>query len=192
MLDLLLASTSRYRRTLLERLGVPFRVRAPEVDEDAFKSLALRPRELAERLAFEKVGSLTSLEPQATIIGSDQLVAFEGRVLGKPGSVERAIDQLQSLSGRSHELVTAVVVWHRGSTWRHTDIATLTMRELTRDELERYVRADEPIDCAGSYKLEQHGVSLFVSIVSADHSAITGLPLIALTSILREIGYRIP
>lgn len=190
--DLLLASTSRYRRALLERLGVPFRVTAPLFDETSLKGQGIPPRELAETLAYRKAWSLVDVEPRATILGSDQLVAYQGEVLGKPGSEDAAIAQLRRLAGQTHELVTSLVVVHGGQVWRHTDVARLHMRPLSDAELARYVRADMPVDCAGSYKLEQRGVTLFDSIECADHSAITGLPLIGLTTILRDIGYSIP
>lgn len=190
--DLVLVSTSPYRRALLERLGVPFRCRAPLVDEEALKTGTFGPRELAERLALAKATSLADEEPRATLIGSDQLVAFEGRILGKPGSPERAVEQLAAMAGKAHELITALVVWHRGQVYAHTDITILRMRPLTRAEISRYVAADRPWDCAGSYKLEARGIALFERIDSADHSAITGLPLIALTTILRGLGYAIP
>lgn len=192
MLDLLLASTSRYRRSLLERLGVSFRVRSPLFNEHSLKGDGLPPRELAETLAYRKAWSLVDDEPRATIIGSDQLVALQGEVLGKPGSEDAAVAQLRRMAGQVHELITALVVVHGGKVWRHTDVARLHMRRLTDDELTRYVRADSPVDCAGSYKLEQRGVTLFEAIECADQSAITGLPLMALTTILRDIGYSIP
>lgn len=191
-MDLVLGSTSKYRRQLLERLGVPFRCRAPLMDEEELKDPRLFPRELAESLAKAKALSLRKEEPHATIIGSDQLAACDGKILGKPGSVPAAVEQLQTLAGRAHQLITAVCVWHQGRTFRHVDIATLTMRPLTKDEIQRYVETDLPIDCAGSYKLEERGIVLFSSIQSADQSGIIGLPLIALTGILREIGYAIP
>jgi septum formation protein len=191
-MDLVLASTSPYRRALLERLGVPFRCRAPLVDEEALKDPSLAPLALAERLALAKATSLGEEEPDATLIGSDQLVAFDGEILGKPGSAERAVEQLARMAGRPHELITALVVWHRGRAFAHTDVATLHLRPLGRDEIARYVEADRPFDCAGSYKLESRGIALFARIDSADHSAITGLPLIALTTVLRDLGYRIP
>jgi len=190
--DLVLASTSPYRRALLERLGVPFRCRAPGVDEDALKLGASGPRELAERLALAKALSLRDEEPAATLIGGDQLVAFEGRIFGKPGTSARASDQLAAMAGRAHALITALAVWHDGRTYRHIDVTTLHMRPLDRDAIARYVAADLPLDCAGSYKLERRGITLFERIESEDHTAITGLPLIALTTILREIGYVIP
>ena len=194
MPELVLASTSSYRRALLERLGVPFRCRAPLVDEESLKDEArdLDPRALAGRLATAKAESLIRDEPKAILIGGDQLVAFAGRVFGKPGTVEGAVDQLAAMAGRSHDLITAMAIRHEGRTILHTDVTTLRMRPLTRAEIERYVAADRPLDCAGAYKLESRGIALFERIDSADHTAITGLPLVALTTILRELGYSIP
>ncbi|HMB06764.1 MAG TPA: nucleoside triphosphate pyrophosphatase [Isosphaeraceae bacterium] len=192
MPDLVLGSTSRYRRALLERLGVPFRCRAPRIDEEALKTGNLDPRSLAERLATAKAESLIVDEPDATVIGSDQLVALAGRVFGKPGGAEGAVDQLAALAGRSHDLITALAVWHEGRTILHTDVTTLHMRPLTRAEIARYVAADRPLDCAGAYKLEERGIALFERIDTADHTAIIGLPLIALTTILRALGFAIP
>jgi septum formation protein len=192
-MDLVLASTSRYRRVLLARLGVPFRWRAPGVDEEAYKERgASGPVEVAEQLALAKATSVAQAEPGATVIGGDQVVALHGQILGKPGSRERAIEQLLQMAGQEHTLITAMVVVHEGKAQPHTDVATLRMRALSRAEIARYVDADEPFDCAGSYKLEARGVVLFERIVAEDHSAITGLPLIALTSILRGIGLAVP
>ncbi len=190
--DLVLASTSRYRRELLERLGVPFRCRAPRVDEELWKADAADPRVVAEELAIAKALSLCDEEPDATLIGCDQLVSFDGRIFGKPASDEGAMEQLSALAGRSHELITALAIWHDGRISRHTDVTTLRMRSLDRAAIGRYVAADRPIDCAGSYRLEARGIALFEAIDSDDHSAITGLPLIALTTILRQIGFVIP
>lgn len=192
MPDLVLASTSPYRRALLARLGVPFLCRAPLVDEGAWKDRALSPRVTAERLARAKAESLSESEPGAVVIGGDQVVAFEGRVFGKPGDAQAAVDQLMAMAGRSHELITAIAVRHRGGTVEHLDVTTLWMRDLSRVEVERYVAADRPFDCAGSYKLEERGVTLFERIDSADQTAVTGLPLIAVTSILRSLGFAIP
>ncbi len=189
---LVLASTSRYRQQLLERLGVPFRCQAPRIDEDRWKADAGEPRLLAEELAKAKALSLCDAEPDATLIGCDQLVTCEGRIFGKPATVEGAVEQLTALADRSHELITALAVWHDGQVFRHTDVTTLRMRSLDRAAIRRYVAADMPIDCAGSYRLEERGITLFESIDSEDHSAITGLPLIALTTILRQIGFVIP
>lgn len=193
---LVLASTSRYRRALLERLGVPFQAVSPACDEEALKDPALAPQALAEFLAEAKAGSIAERQPDAVVIGSDQLAAIEQggtwSILGKPGTTQRAVDQLAMLSGRSHVLITALVVARGGERWRHTDLTTLTMRPLARAALERYVAADQPLDCAGAYKLECRGIALFEAISSSDSSAITGLPLLALTRILTGLGYAIP
>jgi septum formation protein len=191
---LVLASTSVYRRTLLERLDIPFSCRAPRCDEGAIQAgLAnLEPRLLAEKLALAKASSLQDEESDAAIIGCDQLVWFEGRIFGKPGTVERAIDQLAAMAGRTHELVTALVVLRGGEVHRHTDTTRLRMRRLSREAIERYVAADRPLDCAGAYKLESRGIVLFDRIETEDHTAITGLPLIALASILADMGFMIP
>ena len=190
--NLILASTSPYRRALLERLGVPFRSVAPPFDEEASKGERASPRELAEALASGKAESVQAGEPDAVVIGCDQLVAFEGRVFGKPGTAEGAVAQLLAMSGRTHELITAMVILAPGRRFEHTDVARLTMRRLGRAAIERYVERDRPFDCAGSYKLEQGGVALFERIVSDDHTAITGLPLLALTGALAELGFDAP
>ena len=190
--DLILASTSPYRRLLLERLGVPFRCLPPLVNEEALKTGGIPPLSLAERLATAKAESLDQAEPGATVIGGDQVVAFAGRVFGKPGSLGDAVNQLTAMAGATHQLITALAVRHEGRTILHTDVTSLRLRPLTPDEIERYVRADRPLDCAGSYKLEERGIALFEKIETADHTAILGLPLIALTTILRKLGYSIP
>ncbi len=193
-MDLVLASTSPYRRALMERLGLPFRCRAPLCDEDQLKMElgAVTPKRLAERLAEAKALSLAEVEPHATIIGCDQVAEFDGLVFSKPGHAERAVEQLMSMSGREHTLITALVVWSGGEVLRHTDVTTLRFRSLDRDQVERYVAADQPLDCAGAYKLEARGIVLFDQVLSDDFTAITGLPLIALTSILRDFGHVLP
>lgn len=190
--ELILASTSPYRRALLERLAVPFRAVAPDFDEEAFPREGLTPRALAEALARGKAEAVAAREPAAVVIGSDQLVALDGRILGKPGDPARAADQLQAMAGRTHELITAMVVLAPGRRFEHTDVARLTMRPLDRAAIERYVARDLPVDCAGSYKLERGGVALFRRVESDDHAAITGLPLLALAEILAGLGFAIP
>jgi septum formation protein len=189
---LVLASTSRYRKELLARLGVPFLAAAPGCDEEAFKSRGLSPRGLAEALATAKAESLRGRFPGAAILGSDQVATVDGDVLGKPGSHEAAAAQLARLSGRTHLLITAVSLAHDGGVLRHTDVARLTMRPLARAAIERYVAADDPVDCAGAYKLEGRGIALFSSVEAADATAIVGLPLIAVTAMLAALGFEIP
>ncbi len=190
---LILASTSRYRKALLERLGLPFTALAPACDEEALKDPTWSPQETAERLALAKARSLVAAHPGATIIGSDQVCALGREILHKPGTPERAVDHLSRLAGTTHELITAlVVIGPNGAVRSHTDITRLTMRPLDRPALERYVAADHPVDCAGAYKLELRGITLFSTITSADQTAIVGLPLMALTGILAEFDHAIP
>lgn len=189
---LILGSTSRYRRALFDRLGLPFTAIAPACDEEALKLPGFAPQALAESLAEAKAASLVPGHPDAVIIGSDQVCALGDEVLHKPGTPERAVAQLARMRGREHRLITAMVVAHGERRWRHTDVTVLRMRDLDQAALERYVAADAPLDCAGAYKLECRGVALMERIESADQSAIVGLPLIALTGILRGIGYQVP
>lgn len=193
-MDLILASTSPYRKALIERLGVPFRCVDPGVDESILKTELAGgpPRGLAEALALAKAAAVAAQDPAAVVIGGDQVVAFAGQILGKPGTDERAVAQLAAMAGRSHELITAMVVIAAGRTYRATAVATLHLRPLSLEAIRRYVAVDHPADCAGSYKLEAGGIALFDRIEAADHSAITGVPLIALTSILIELGFAIP
>jgi septum formation protein len=190
--DLVLASTSPYRRALLARLGVPSRCVPPRFDEASLDRADRSPRALAEALAMGKAASISAIEPAATIIGCDQLVTLEGQILGKPGTAGRAIEQLTALAGRVHELITAVVVLQGERRHVHTDVTMMKMRALDRDEISRYVSRDQPLDCAGSYKIEETGITLFDTVTTEDHTAITGLPLIRLTTILRALGFVVP
>ena len=150
------------------------------------------PRLLAEELARAKALSLRDEEPDATLIGCDQLVSFEGRIFGKPASVEGAVDQLSTLAGRSHELITALAVWHDGRVlvaYRRDDLEDAEPRPRRDRTLRRGRHADR---LRGELPAGGRGITLFEAIDSEDHSSITGLPLIALTTILRQIGFIIP
>lgn len=188
---LILASTSIYRRDLLKRLGIPFEARKPLADEEAHKDPSLAPRELAAHLARIKAQSLASSTD--LILGGDQLVALEGRILGKPGTPEKAVTQLESMSGRTHELVTAIcLITPEGRLFEHTDITRITFKKLTRAQIERVVALDNPIDCAGAYKIEAHGISLMEKVETEDFTAIQGLPLLALSRMLSACGLEHP
>jgi septum formation protein len=189
---IILASTSRYRRELLERLGVPFTSIAPACDEEALKDRRLPPQALAEMLAEAKARSISQAHPGAIVIGGDQLLEIDGAILGKPRTMEAAAAQLTRLSGREHTLITAIAVIHRGLTHRHTEIARMHLRALGSDAIARYLARDRPLDCAGSYQLERGGIVLMDRIECADHSAITGLPLIMVTRILATCGVDLP
>lgn len=189
---LILGSTSRYRRAQLESLGLVFETRDPLVDESVRKAEGLPPDRLALELASEKARSVAEAHPGAVVIAGDQLVALGTEIFGKPGSREAAVEQLQRLAGKTHALLTAVAVAHPGGLETHLDRTLLSVRLLSRGALERYVRRDDPVDCAGAYMIERGGIALFDRIDTHDPSAITGLPLIALVRILSGLGYAIP
>lgn len=190
MKKLVLASTSKYRQALLQQLGLPFEAHKPLIDEDAEKDPTLSPQKLAEKLALLKAQSLA--RPGSVVLGGDQLVAHRGKILGKPHTRERAIEQLLEMQGSPHELITALCVFDEDRAIPYTDITRLHMKPLTRSQIERYVDLDQPLDCAGAYKIEKHGMMLFEKIESEDFSAIQGLPLLALSRILKDSGYSIP
>jgi len=189
---LVLASTSRYRRELLERLSVPFECAAPHVDEAALQDEP--PQALAARLARLKAEAVAAAHPGAVVIGSDQVAVRGSEALGKPGSVERCVQQLLQSSGREVEFLTAVFVLDAaaGRSEAFVDRTVVRFRSLARAEIERYVAADSPLDCAGGFKAESLGISLFDSIESADPTGLTGLPLIWLCGALRRAGIPVP
>ncbi len=188
---LILASTSPYRRSLLERLGLNFECQAPICDETPRPHLS--PRDFVATLAREKALSIRSAG--ALVIGSDQLVELDGKILGKAGSVEGAMAQLKKMSGRSHRLITAVAVvdTDSGVIREAMDIHVLHMLPLSDAEIEAYVRHDMPINCAGSYMLERRGIALFDRIEAdpetADDTAVIGLPLTKTLGLLRSFGF---
>lgn len=190
--QIVLASTSPYRRRQLERLGLRFAQASPHCDEDAWKDRGLAPRELALQLAVAKAASLVAAYPDALIIGGDQVVALEHGIFGKPGTRENAIDQLERLQGRTHELISAVAVQRGTEVKAHATVARMRMRALDRAAIERLLDADEPYDCAGCYKLESRGIAMFEAVETDDPSAIEGLPLIALVDALRAFGCELP
>lgn len=190
--ELILASASPYRRALMERLGVPFRVERSAFDEAAFPAEGLSPKALAEALALGKARSVLERSPGAIVIGCDQLASLDGKILGKPGTAQRAVAQLESMAGRVHELITALVVVGASGEHAHTDVSRLRMRSLSTSQIERYVASDSPLDCAGSYKLEARGVMLFDRVETEDATAITGMPLLALVRILDGLGFVLP
>lgn len=190
--SLILGSTSPYRRELLGRLGLPFEVAAPQVDETPHVNEL--PRALAERLALAKALDVASRHAHALVIGSDQVADLHGKPLGKPGEHERAVRQLQQMSGETVIFHTALAVVCRESGFQRSDVASVEVRfrTLGADEIERYLRAEQPYDCAGSAKSEGLGISLLDAIVNDDPTALVGLPLIRTARLLREAGLTLP
>jgi septum formation protein len=185
---LVLASTSRYRRELLERLRIAFEVRDPRVDERPKPGEA--PRELALRLALAKAEAIARVEPEAVVIGSDQVADLDGVAIGKPGDHDRATTQLRSMRGRSVVFHTAVAVVCAASDVRAVEVVAVTarFRDLSDAEIEHYLRVEQPYDCAGSAKVETLGIALLEAIDSDDPTALIGLPLIRTCALLRRAG----
>lgn len=188
---LILASTSRYRAQLLSQLSWPYSQENPGVDEDELKLKKLSPHNLASSLSELKARAVFSKHPMASVIGSDQVCHLNGIILGKPGTKDKAIEQLMLMQGKTHELLTAVTVLSPKGEVTFVNRTVLNMRSLERKTVENYVDADSPLDCAGSYKLESRGIKLFESIETSDHTAIIGLPLIELSNVLVKWGYPI-
>lgn len=185
--SIVLASTSRYRRELLERLRLPFQVVPPNVDESALPSET--PRQTALRLARDKAMTVATQFPGAIVIGSDQTVDADGAALGKPMSHDVALAQLQRLQGRSAIFYTALAVVGPSESVQVDCIPTkVTFKALPKEKLEMYLRADQPYDCAGAAKIESLGIALIDAVESSDPTALIGLPLIRLTSMLTEVG----
>ncbi|HEY0229894.1 MAG TPA: Maf family nucleotide pyrophosphatase [Dokdonella sp.] len=191
-IDLVLASTSRYRRELLARLRLPFRTLAPDVDET--RRSGELPAALAERLALAKARAVAAGCPDALVIGSDQVAELDGRVLGKPATAAAAQAQLAASSGRRVTFHTALCLLdtRAGRSSIVVDATHVVFRVLLAEEIAHYVDAEQPLDCAGSFKAEGLGISLFERIESNDPTALIGLPLIALSRLLRDAGVRLP
>lgn len=189
-MQLVLASTSPYRRELLRRLRLPFGVARPQVDETALDGET--PAALAQRLARAKALAVAG-KVDAWVIGSDQVAELQGTPLGKPGHREAAIAQLMAMSGHPVRFHTALAVLRRGGpVFEALDTTTVVFRRLDEGEITRYVDAEQPLDCAGSFKAEGLGIALFESIRSDDPTALVGLPLIATARLLRQAGFRAP
>lgn len=185
---LILGSTSRYRRELLARLRVPFEVVSPDVDETPLTGEA--PQALATRLALAKAKAVAALHPQAVVIGSDQVADLNGEPLGKPGTHERAVLQLQRMRGQTVVFQTAVSVVCLERQFEQTELAQIKVRfrDLSDADIEAYLRAEEPYDCAGSAKSEGLGIALLDAIDNDDPTALIGLPMIRTARMLRAAG----
>jgi len=188
---LILGSTSRYRKELLSRLQIPFDTAAPDVDETPRANEP--PKDLAMRLALAKARAVALKHPEAVVIGSDQVADLEGVPLGKPGNHTNATLQLQQMRGKTVIFQTALSVVCLATAYERTDLAAVKVkfRNLSDAEIESYLRAEEPYDCAGSAKSEGLGISLLEAIESDDPTALIGLPLIRTCQMLREAGVKL-
>lgn len=187
---LILASTSVYRRELLARLQLEFSTARPDVDEQAQPDES--PETLASRLAAEKAAAVAAGAPDAWVIGSDQVADLDGQSLGKPGTLEQARAQLGAMAGRTVRFHTAVSLTGPQRSFHALDLTEVQLRPLTPDDIARYLAAEPALDCAGSFKCEGLGISLFDAIRTSDPTALIGLPLIALARLLRQAGFVLP
>jgi len=190
--ELILASSSVYRQRLLERLGQPFKIVTPAVDE------ATQPGEsalsLSQRLSREKAQAIPTKSADPLVIGADQVAACDNRLLGKPGSAAGAVEQLLFCAGKHVVFFTSVAFWRpaQNQLFEATETVEVSMRALQLPEIEAYVAKDKPLDCAGSFKAESLGIALFRAVKSQDPTALEGLPLITVSAMLRDVGYAIP
>jgi 7-methyl-GTP pyrophosphatase len=189
---LILASSSRYRRELLERLRIPFQTDAAGLDES--RRPGEEPGQLVARLAREKALQVAGRHPNALVIGADQIAVCEDEILGKPGTAARNITQLQRASGHALTFLTAVCLLHSHERRReeHVDETVVRFRQLSEAEISRYVELERPYDCAGGFKCEGLGIALFERIKSNDPTALIGLPLIWVCGALRRAGVNLP
>jgi septum formation protein len=192
MNPLILASTSMYRRALLERLGLPFEAVRPEVDEAHQAGESAPDRAL--RLSLAKAQAVAARYPEAVVIGGDQVATGGNKVLDKPGNAAACRAQLTTLSGSAARFYTGCAVIGPASSVRlvHVDTTTVIFRSLSGAEIDRYVEREKPFDCAGGFKAEALGITLFESIENSDPTALIGLPLIWLACALRRAGYPLP
>ncbi len=190
-MQIILASSSIYRKALLERLPIVFSTAKPSVDETPLKDE--NPRQLATRLALEKARCIAKNNPESLIIGSDQVAVVEGKIVGKPGNRENAIQQLLSATGKSVVFLTGLCLYDSQNETYQVDTIPFKVffRELSKSEIENYVDIEQPFDCAGSFKWEKLGIALFKKMEGDDVTALEGLPLIRLIDMLKQAGHPI-
>ncbi len=188
MSSLILASSSKYRQALLSRLGVNFECISPAIDETPLPNET--PLQLVKRLSIDKANKVAQIHPENFILGSDQVAVFEQKIIGKPKVFEAAYKQLSAFSGNSIQFLTGVALINRKEkvcSFEHSEV-TVRFRCLTKQQICSYLEIDQPFDCAGSFKVERLGISLFESINSDDPTSLEGLPLIKVCSLLRSVG----
>lgn len=186
--QIILASGSRYKQELMQRLALPFDSISADINE------ARRPNEkpaaLAQRLAREKAAALAALHPRAFVLGTDQVIALADQVFTKPVTEQAAVQQLKTLRGQTHDLITSIaIIAPGGKIHESTAHYAMNMRDVNDQEIEDYIREDSPLDCAGAYKIECGGIRLFRSIQGDDYTAIIGLPLTHVWHLLEKAGY---
>jgi septum formation protein len=192
MQQIILASSSVYRQEQLRRLKVDFTAIKPDVDEEPFKHQGLDHTQLSIELALLKARAISQNTPEAIVIGGDQVASLGDQTLSKPGTRQKAFEQLKQLSGREHSLITSLAIVHGREEHLHTCVARMKMRQLSDQQISRYIEQDEPLQSCGSYKLETLGISLFESIDCEDYTSIIGIPLMWTAKTLTSMGVSVP
>ena len=192
MQEIILASSSSSRRKELDRLNFEFSVIPPEVDEDSIKYTETDHLQISRKLALLKARNVSLLHPEAIVIGGDTVASFNRKLLSKPITREKSFEQLRMLAGQEHSLFTSLVIIAKGEEYIHSVTAIMKMRDLSDEQIHRYVEIDQPLHSCGSYKLDALGISLFESIDCEDYTAIIGIPLIWTADILTQIGVSVP
>lgn len=192
-MKIILASRSKYKKKLLKTILKDFSTQDANIDESQIKqNERFSPTQKAKKLALFKAQVIFAKNPKALVIGSDQILVFNNKILSKPGNIKKAIEQLSQLSGKTHYLYTAYAILYKDTQKVHMEKTTLNMRSLTNLEIKRYISLEKPIDTVGSYKLESLGISLFDKVLAQDFNSIVGLPLLELSKDLRSFGLKIP
>jgi len=190
-MNLVLGSSSKFRKAQLEQLNIPFECYSPDIDEDSIKNSSMTPLEISRELSLQKAKAVLEKYSDSVIIGADQVLNFNGEIFSKPGTEEKAVEQLLKLNNSTHELITSYALITKEKSVVESVVSKMTLRNLTKDQIEKYVSLDQPLYSCGSYKLETLGIALFETIECPDHSAIIGLPLMSLTTKLKEFGINV-
>ena len=192
MKPIILASSSIYRKQQLERLNLNFSCASPEVDEAPLKATVKDHRQLSRDLSLLKAQAISANNPNAIVIGGDQVASMDDTILSKPKTAERAFEQLKMLNGKTHQLITSLAIIADGQEYLHSCIANMAMRKLSDAQIKRYIAIDQPLHSCGSYRLEALGISLFDHIDCADYSSIIGIPLMWTARTLDTLGIEVP
>ena len=191
-MNLILASESPYRKELLGRLNLPFTCSPAHIDEESIWQNDLSPKEVSIELAKMKAQKVFQMNPDGLVIGSDQVIALDGKIFGKPGSIEKATQQLMALRGKTHQLITSVCLISKSNQIVFSNETNLKVKaDLTESEIRKYVKQDLPLNCAGSYKIEGMGIALFEKVETTDFTSIIGLPLIELSKQLKKFNVEV-
>ncbi|MGI4992879.1 Maf family protein [Halobacteriovorax sp. GFR7] len=190
-MQLILGSSSQFRQAQLKQLGLEFTCISPNIDEESIKTQGLTPLEVSRELSLQKAQEVLKTNQDAIIIGGDQVLNFNGEIFNKPETPENAFNHLKRLQGKTHELITSIAVISKDKQVIETVVSKMTMKELSDEQIKRYIEIDEPLWSCGAYKLETLGIALFDTVECPDHSSIIGLPLISLSKILEEFGIQV-